>query len=56
MDLYTLDLARDRGEQLRAEAARDSLARLVACCRPSSWRRVLRELDGRVRRSRVCCV
>jgi hypothetical protein len=56
MERTLLDLAQAHGDDLRRDAARARLARVATCCRPSTWRRWARELDRRVRRSRVCCV
>ena len=40
-------LAADRGRELRREAAQARLAALARCCRPSTWRRVLRRVGRR---------
>ena len=37
MEQITLQLAQARGAELRTEAARFHLARLAACCQPSTW-------------------
>lgn len=46
-DLITA-LAQDRVSQLRTEAARDRLARIAACCRPSALVRQLATLRERL--------
>lgn len=56
MTWYTIDQLEARASDLRREAADDRLARLVRCCRPSTWAAWLRRLDDRVQRSRFCCV
>jgi hypothetical protein len=56
MDFYLRQLADQHAADLRHEAEHSRLARLVGCCRPSTWTRWARGLDARFRRSRVCCV
>ncbi|MFP5218592.1 MAG: hypothetical protein ACLGIG_02485 [Actinomycetes bacterium] len=56
MTWYTLDQMESRAADLRKQAARERLARVASCCRPSTWVTWLRRLDERVQRSRFCCV
>ena len=55
MTWYTLDQLETRVADLRREAAGERLARVAACCRPSTWAAWLHRIAQRLHHPRPCC-
>lgn len=55
IEIPSLMIAAERQRELRAEASRRALVRLVTCCRPGALRRALTAWQERHQPVSACC-